>query len=125
MIPNPAIAAPSSSSFVGGDKRPFRLDPHALPAALEFPIGDGAAREPVADAGMVDEVARVGGRAVGGEIGRRRRGDIMLDPGPDRNRDHVALDPLLVADAGVEAGPDHVDECVVGGDLEHDPRIEP
>jgi hypothetical protein len=60
---------------------------------------------------------------VGGEIGRRRSGDVTLYARSDRNGDHVALDPLLVADAGVEAGSDHVDEVVAGDDLEPHPRI--
>ena len=70
---------------------------------------------------MIDEVARVGGDPMGGEVSRRRGGDVMLDARPDRDRDHVAFDPLLVADAGVEAGADDVDERVVGGNLELDP----
>jgi hypothetical protein len=38
--------------------------------------------------------------------------------GPIGTAISVALDPLLVAHASVEALPDHVDQVVVGGDLE-------
>ena len=72
----------------------------------------------MAEAGVVDEVARVDGRPMRREIGRRSSGDKALHTRPDGDRDHVALDPLLVAHAGVEAIPDHVDQVVVGGDLE-------
>jgi hypothetical protein len=68
-------------------------------------------------------LARVARRSALGEIGRRRGGDVALDARPDGNRDHVALDALLVADAGVEAGGQHVDKRIVGRDLERHARM--
>ena len=79
-----------------------------------------AAGEAMADAGMVEQVARVLRPAARGEIGRRGGGGETLLARPDRHGDHVALQPLVVADAGVEAGGEHVDEGVLGRDLQHD-----
>ena len=118
MIPSPRPPRRVLKIDRRGDQRPVDPHLHRLVAAFELPFADRAARKPVADAGVVDEVARVGRAPMRGEIGWRSSGDIALHPRTDRDRDHVALDPLLVADAGVEAVPDHVDQVVVRGDLE-------
>ncbi len=55
-----------------------------------------------------------------GDIGRRGGGHIVLDAGPDRDGDHVALDPFLVAHPCIATGRQHIDEAVVGADLQGD-----
>ncbi len=57
------------------------------------------------------------------EVGRRGRGREALHARPDRHRDHVLLQPLVVADAGVAAGGQHVDEAVLRDDLQPDVGI--
>ena len=74
-------------------------------------------------AGVGQEVARVFGPAVPLEIGGRRRRGEPLDARSDRNCDHVLLQPLVVADAGVATRSQHVDEAVLGDDLHLDVGI--
>src|SRR5580693_1144886 len=62
----------------------------------------------------------MGGPAVAIEIAGRCRGCEALDAGSDRNRDHVLLQPLVIADAGVAPRRQQVDEVVLGNDLEPD-----
>ena len=56
------------------------------------------------------------------EIGRRGGGGEALHARADRHRDHVLLQPLVVADAGIAAGRQHVDEAVLGDHLQPDVR---
>ena len=63
---------------------------------------------------MVENVARVTRLTMRREIGRRRGGDETLLPRADRHGDHVLLQPLVIANAGIEAGGQHIDETVVG-----------
>ena len=63
------------------------------------------------------------GRPCAIEIGRSGGGGEALDARPDRHRDHVLLQPLVVADAGVAAGRQHVDEAVLDDHLQPDVRI--
>src|SRR6185437_6373031 len=46
-------------------------------------------------------------------------------PRPDRHRDHVLVEPLLVADAGVATGGEDIDEALLGDDLDDNARIFP
>ena len=57
------------------------------------------------------------------EIGRRGGGGESLQTRPDGNGDHVLLQPVVVADAGVTASCQDVDEAVVGDHLQTDFRI--
>ena len=82
------------------------------------PLGEAAAQ-----AGMAEQVARMLRPAVAVEIGRGGGGGEALDARADRHRDHVLLQPLVVADAGVAAGREHVDEAVLGDDLQPDVGI--
>jgi hypothetical protein len=70
-----------------------------------------------------EQVARMRGPAARVEIGRRGRGGEALHARADRHRDHVLLQPFVVADAGVAAGRQHVDEAVLGDHLEPDVGI--
>src|SRR5260370_4641575 len=107
----------------GGDERSGRVDPHDLTVAFELP-GDGdAARKAMADASMAQQILWVIGPAMGRQIAGRGRGRVALDSRADRHRDHVLLQPLLVADAGVEACGQHIDEAVLGADLDGYPRL--
>ncbi len=49
---------------------------------------------------------------------------IALDAGPDRDRDHVLLQPLLIADAGIAAGGKQIDKTLVRDDLDADIGID-
>ena len=57
------------------------------------------------------------------EIGRRCDDGEALHARADRHRDHVLFQPLVVADARVEAGRQHIDEAVLGGHFELDARM--
>ena len=72
---------------------------------------------------MVEQIARMCRAAAPVEIGRRGGGREALLARADRNGDHVLLEPLVVADAGVAAGRQHVDETVLGDHLEADVGI--
>ena len=63
------------------------------------------------------------GSAAAIEIGGRCGGREALDARSDRHGDHVLLQPLVVADAGVAAGREHVDETVLGDHFEPDVGI--
>src|SRR5712671_7574569 len=107
----------------GGDERSGRADPHDLAVAFEFPRNGDAARKAMADAGVAEQILRVIGPAMRRQIGGRGRRRVALDSRTDRHRDHVLLQPLVVADAGVEACGQHIDEAVLGGDLHRDSWI--
>ena len=104
-------------------QRPARIDAQDLSVPLELPFRRPAAREAAADAGMVQKVARVLRTAAPVEIGRRRdRGEALLARA-DRHGDHVLFEPLVVADAGIAARGQHIDEAVLGDHVEADVRI--
>ena len=72
---------------------------------------------------MIEQVARMPRLPVRGKIsGRGGRGE-ALRARADRYRDHVLLQPLAVADAGVAAGGEHIDEAVIGDHFETDVGI--
>ena len=103
---------------------PVRIDPHDLAVALELPRRVIAPlAKAAAQAGMAEQVARMFGPAAAIEVGRGRGGGEALDARADRHRDHVLLQPLVVADAGVAAGRQHVDEAVLGDHLQPDVGI--
>lgn len=70
----------------------------------------------------MQQIARVRGPAVAREVGGRGRSHRVLPARADRDGDHVLLEALLVADAGVAAGSEDVDQVLLGGDLEPDVR---
>ena len=70
------------------------------------------------------QVVRMRRAAVRGADRRaRRRSTKRWVRGPIGIGDHVALQALVVADAGVEAGRQHVDEAVLGDHLQRDARV--
>ncbi len=72
---------------------------------------------------MFEQVARVLGAPMAMEIGGGCGRCEALDAWTDRHRDHVLFEPFIVADAGIAAGRDHIDEAFLGDDLEPDLRI--
>lgn len=54
------------------------------------------------------------------EICRRCSSCEALDPGPDRHCNHVLLEALIIADAGIRPGAEQVDEAILGSDLKTD-----
>ena len=72
---------------------------------------------------MAEQLARMFRPAVAIEVGRRGGGGEALDARPDRHRDHVLLQPLVVADAGVATGREHIDEALLGDHLQPDVGI--
>ena len=125
-MPVPAIAASTARSVAAPtlhEQRPGRIDLHDLAVALELPGRRRAAREAAAQAGVAEQLARMLRPAVAIEIGGRGGGGEALHARADRHRDHVLLEPLVVADAGVAAGREHVDEAVLGDHLQPDVGI--
>src|SRR5205814_7619578 len=93
------------------EKRPGRIDLDHRAIAHELPEWHGAAGKAAAEAGMVEQLARVRRAAAALEVVGRGGGGEALHAGTDRDRDHVLLQPLLVANAGIAPGRDHVDEA--------------
>jgi hypothetical protein len=76
-----------------------------------------------AHARVKQQVARVLWAAAPVEVGGRCGSGHALHAWADRHRHHVQLEPLFIADAGVAAGGEDVDEAFVGRDLEADFRV--
>src|SRR5690348_5316125 len=57
------------------------------------------------------------------EIGRSGRSRKTLNTRTDRDCDHVLLQSLVVADAGVATGREHIDKALLGNHLESDLRV--
>ena len=93
-----------------GDNGARWSDADDLAGALELPRRGYAAGETVADAGVAQQVVRLRGVAVPAQIGGGGGAGETLGARADRDSDHVALEALVVADAGVEAGGEHVDK---------------
>jgi hypothetical protein len=72
---------------------------------------------------MRQQIARVLWPAMLIEVGRSGAGGKPLLARPDRHRDHVLLQPLAVADAGVATGREHIDETLLDDHLHADVRI--
>ena len=72
---------------------------------------------------MIEQVAGMLGPAPRIEISGRCGGGEALAARADRHRDHVLFEPLVIADAGVAACREDVDEAVLGGDFEDDVGI--
>src|SRR6266404_8390824 len=66
---------------------------------------------------MTEQVARVLGPAVTIEIGRSGGGGEALDTRSDRHRDHVLFQTFVVADAGIAAGRQNVDESALSSKI--------
>ena len=62
------------------------------------------------DAGVLEQVARMLRPSMRTEVSGRRANGEALHARTDRHRDHVLLEALVVADAGIEACRQHVDE---------------
>src|SRR6185503_5834180 len=102
------------------DERTARVHLDDLAVALEFPRRHGPSLEAPAQAGVLEELARMRRPAVPLYIRRRRRGREALHARTDGNGDHVLLEVLLVANAGVEPRRENVDAAILGGHLEAD-----
>ena len=72
---------------------------------------------------MRQQVAGMVGTAVRVEIGGCGGGGEALLARTDRHRDHVLFQPLVIADAGVASGRQHVDEAVLRDHLQDDVGI--
>ena len=106
------------------DERTRRGDLHDLAVTFEFPGGGHrTAGELSEQARVVEEFARMMGAAAPIEIVRRGRGSIALHTRTDGNGDHVLFQPLVVADPGIAAGCQHVDEAILRDHLEADVGI--
>src|SRR5262249_50751881 len=75
------------------------VDAYHLAVPLELPGRHRPAAEASAQAGMREQLARVLGPTASIEIGGRGSGREALRARPDRHRNHVLLQPLVVADA--------------------------
>jgi len=72
---------------------------------------------------VLQQVARVRGPTAGFEVGGRGRGRHALPAWADGDGDHVLLEPLLVADAGVAARGQHVNETLLDHHVKADVGI--
>ncbi len=72
---------------------------------------------------MIQQGARVIRAAMSIEIGWRCGSRHALDARPDGHRDHVLLEPFVVADARVAPRGEPVDEAVFRNDLQPDPGM--
>src|SRR5262249_55035675 len=102
------------------EKRPRRVDPDHLAIARELPGRRDAAGKAAPKAGMAEQLARVRRAAAALEVVGRGGGGEALHAGTDRDGDHVLLQPLLVADAGIAPGRDDVDKAFLRDHLEPD-----
>jgi hypothetical protein len=86
-----------------GSERPGRVDFHDFAVAFELPGAQGAVREAAAQAGVIEELARVGRASAALEVGARCRERQALLALADGDRDHVFLEGLFATSAGVAA----------------------
>src|SRR5262245_38727491 len=70
-----------------GDNGTGRRDRQCFATPLEFPWKRGSAQEPMTDAAMVQQIARMRWHATLAEIGGRSRGDETLPARSDRHGD--------------------------------------
>lgn len=73
---------------------------------------------------MIDKLARMLRRTVQRDIARRCGTHITLAAWSDGKRNHVLLQGFLVADAGIEALRQHIDQRIIARHFQHDLRIE-
>ena len=85
--------------------------------ALELPAVDGAARHPLADAIVGEQIGGGAYLAVRGKIGRRGD-DAVAEVRPEGHRDHVARHGFAEAEAGVEPFRDNIHHAALGDDVE-------
>src|SRR6185312_15379445 len=102
------------------DELARRIDLHHLAVAFELPRRHRTASEAPAHALVAEQVAWVLGSAVTIEIGGRCDSREALDARPDRHRDHVLFQALVIADAGVTSGRKNIDKVLVRDDLKLD-----
>ncbi len=102
------------------EERSGRIDLHDLSVALKLPGRHCAAGEAAAQAGMLQQFARVMRPAVTIKIGGRCRSGEALDARPDRHRDHVFFQSLAVANSRVAPGRQDIDKAIVGDHLQFD-----
>src|ERR1700722_6924136 len=91
-----------------------------LAVALELPRRHGAAREAASQAGMLEQVAWVPGAAAPLEVVARGGCGEPLDARANRYRDHVFLQPFVVADSCIAPRRQDIDEAIVGDYLQSD-----
>ena len=107
------VMIPGENRLLNGLRWDSRVDPlewQPLPTLYER----------AAQAGVAEQLAWVLRPATSIEIDGGSGGREALHARPDRHRDHVLLQPLVVADAGVAPGRQHIDEAVLGDHLELD-----
>jgi hypothetical protein len=90
---------------------------------LKLPRRHRPAREAAAQASVVEKLPRVFWSTATIEVGWSGGGGEMLNAGTDQQSDHVLLQPLVVADAGVAARRQNIDEVFLGNYLQADLRI--
>src|SRR4029077_6305367 len=109
-----------SSPAQDHEQRSGGINPHHLAVALELPRHHCTAAVAAAEAEVVEQLARVLRPASAIQVGGRGGGWETLHPGAERAGDHVALAPLVIANARIAARGKHVDEAVLGEYLEPD-----
>jgi hypothetical protein len=104
------------------DQRSVDRHGERLPAPVELPSVQAARSLTRVDARVAQQIARVPGSGMGGEVLRRtddRRAEIL----GHGHGHHVLVDELADLDACVKASGDEVHTAVVGGHVENDVRV--
>src|SRR5258708_29278744 len=96
------------------------MQSHHFAGPLEIPGWHRPSGKLAAQACMREQVARVPGSPVRVEIGWRCSRSETLHAWADRDGDHVLLEPLVIANAGVAADRQYIDEAVLNHDLHAD-----
>jgi hypothetical protein len=111
-MPVPASAASTS-----------HVDLYDFTVALELPDHCRPARESALQTAMAEQIARVVRPSMSIEVGRGGAHGETVVARPDRHRDHVLLQPLAVANAGIATGRKEIDETLLGDHFEANVRI--
>jgi hypothetical protein len=91
-----------------------------MPIAFKFPGRDRATRKTTANAIMHKQILRCFRGAPRGQIGRRSRKRKALLTRADRHRNHVLLQPLIIANTRVAPSFDDVDKVLIRDNLQTD-----
>ena len=106
------------------DERTPRFDAYLFSILLQVPrTCKGPAAEAPQQAGVIEQVSRMGGPSSTIEIGGCGSKDETLPAGSDRHCDHVLFQAIIVSDPGIRTGGEHVDETVLCDDLDVDLRV--
>ncbi len=85
---------------------------HCLFIALKFPWLHSAPPKAHAQAIVLKQLTWMFGAPAFVEVGRRSSSSETLHPGANRHRNHVLLKTFFIADTGIAAGGQHVDEAL-------------